>query len=91
MVEYPNSFIVTLLLHQQFVAEGARDKKALHKRQTGPASAQSPGEPDGTERPDWNVQLFRHTSKISRQVLRFFKHSFLSPASSPPYQAKLRP
>ncbi len=71
--------LVTLLLHRQFGAEGARDHKALRKQEQRQRKA--PGVPDGTERPDWTVPLFRYTSKISRQVLRFFKHSFLSPAS----------
>ena len=37
------------------------------------------------------VPLFRYTSKISRQVLRFFKHCFLKPASPELYQSELRP
>ncbi len=30
-------------------------------------------DPDGTDRPDWTVPLFRYTAKVSRQVLRFLK------------------
>ncbi|WPL13531.1 transposase [Thiorhodovibrio litoralis] len=81
--------LVTLLLHRQFGAEGARDHKALRKQEQRQRKA--PSAPDGTERPDWTVPLFRYTSKISRQVLRFFKHSLLSPASPALYEAKLRP
>ncbi|WPL14169.1 hypothetical protein Thiosp_04002 [Thiorhodovibrio litoralis] len=72
--------------------EGARDHKALRKQEKQEhRQRKAPGAPDGTERPDWTVPLFRYTSKISRQVLRFFKHSFLSPPSPALYEAKLRP
>jgi hypothetical protein len=29
---------------------------------------------DGTDRPEGTAPLFRYTAKVSRQVLRFFKH-----------------
>jgi hypothetical protein len=35
----------------------------------------------GTDWPDWSTPLFRFTFKVSRQVLRFFKHCFHKPAS----------
>jgi hypothetical protein len=35
--------------------------------------------------------LFRYTAKVSRQVLRFFKHCFLKPASPALYERELRP
>ena len=46
---------------------------------------------DGTDRPDWTTPVFRYTSKVSRQVLRFFKHCFHKPASQALYEAQLRP
>lgn len=45
----------------------------------------------GTDRPDWTAPLYRYTSKISRQVLRFFKRCFLEPASPTLYDTQLRP
>jgi len=48
-------------------------------------------DPDGTDRPDWTVPLFRYTAKVSRQVLRFFKHCFLKPASPGLYERELGP
>ncbi|AGA92133.1 hypothetical protein Thimo_3470 [Thioflavicoccus mobilis 8321] len=41
--------------------------------------------------PTGRLSSFHHTSKISRQVLRFFKHSFLKPASPALYERQLRP
>jgi hypothetical protein len=48
-------------------------------------------ETDGTDRPDWSMPVFRYTSKVSRQVLRFFKHCFHKPASLALYDSQLRP
>ena len=48
-------------------------------------------QPDGTDRPDWTAPVFRYTSKVSRQVLRFFKHCFLKSASPALYERELRP
>ena len=39
----------------------------------------------------WSIPIFRYTSKVSRQVLRFFKHCFHKPASQVLYEAQLRP
>jgi hypothetical protein len=44
-----------------------------------------------TDRPDWTAPLFRDTAKVSRQVLRFFKHCFPKPASPALYERELRP
>lgn len=81
--------LIAILLHTTMGQHGVADEKALkkqHKRQTA-----KPDAPDGTDRPDWTVPLFRYTSKVSRQVLRFFKHCFLKPASPGLYQSELRP
>jgi hypothetical protein len=69
--------------------ETVSDEKALRKQDQRQRA--EPDAPDGTDRPDWAARLFRHTSKISRQVLRFFKHSFLKPASPALYERQLRP
>ncbi|MBK1733671.1 hypothetical protein, partial [Thiococcus pfennigii] len=72
--------------------ETVRDEKALRKQdQRQRAEPDGTDGTDGTDRPDWAARLFRHTSKISRQVLRFFKHSFLKPASPAHYGRYLRP
>jgi hypothetical protein len=81
--------LIAILLHTTMGQHGRADEKALkkqHKRQVA-----TPDAPDGTDRPDWTVPLFRYTSKVSRQVLRFFKHCFLKPASPGLYQSELRP
>jgi len=81
--------LIAILLHTTMGPHGRADEKALkkqHKRQTA-----KPDAPDGTDRPDWTVPLLRYTSKVSRQVLRFFKHCFLKPASPGLYQSELRP
>jgi len=44
-----------------------------------------------TDRPNWSTPVFRYASKVSCQVLRFFKHCFYKPASQALYEAQLRP
>ncbi len=46
---------------------------------------------DGTDRPDSSTPVFRYTSKVSCQVLRFFKHCFHKPASQALYERELQP
>jgi len=65
------------------------DEKALRKQDQRQRA--EPDAPDGTDRPDWAARLFRRTSKISRQVLRLFKRSFLKPASPALYERQVRP
>jgi hypothetical protein len=81
--------LVAMLLHTTFGPERCRDEKALRRQDR--RQAKSPELPDGTDRPDWTAPLFRYTSKVSRQVLRFFKHCFLKPASQALYERELRP
>ncbi len=80
------SILVALLLHQKMGQHGIEDEKALRKQDRRQAS-----ETDGTDRPDWSTPIFRYTSKVSRQVLRFFKHCFDKPASQALYDSQLRP
>jgi hypothetical protein len=83
------SILVAMALPTMLDDDDPQDTKALRKADKRQAKA--PEHPDSTDRPDWANALFRHTSKISRQVLRFFKHCFLEPASPELYQARLRP
>ena len=80
------SLLVAMLLHQKMGQHGIVDEKALRKQDRRQNSAT-----DGTDRPDWSTSVFRFTSKVSRQVLRFFKHCFHKPASQALYEAQLRP
>ena len=80
------SILVALLLHRQMGQHGIEDEKALRKQHRRQRSAT-----DGTDRPDWSTPIFRYTSKVSRQVLRFLKHCFHKPASQALYEAQLRP
>jgi hypothetical protein len=80
------SILVAMLLHRKMGAHGVADEKALRKQDRRQTS-----ETDGTDRPDWSMPVFRYTSKVSRQVLRFFKHCFHKPASLALYDSQLRP
>jgi hypothetical protein len=80
------SILVAMLLHRKMGQHGVEDEKALRKQDRRQTS-----ETDGTDRPDWSTPVFRYTSKVSRQVLRFFKHCFHKPASQALYEGQLRP
>jgi len=80
------SILVAMLLYRKMGQYGIEDEKALRKQDRRQTS-----EHDGTDRPDWSTPVFRYTSKVSRQVLRFFKHCFLKPASQTLYETELRP
>ena len=81
--------LVSLMLHRMLGADGVTDEKALRKQDKRQCAAPDAG--DGTDRPDWAAPIYRYTSKVSRQVLRFFKLCFLKPASPALYQRELRP
>jgi hypothetical protein len=83
------SILVAMMLATTLGGDGLTDTKAL--RRQARREAQQPDQPDGTDRPAWTVPLFRYTAKVSRQVLRFFKHCFLKPASPALYERELRP
>ena len=74
---------MALLLHRKMGQHGIEDEKALRKQDRRQTSAT-----DGTDRPDWSTPVFRYTSKVSRQVLRFFKHCFQKSASQALYEAR---
>ncbi|WP_313950210.1 transposase [Accumulibacter sp.] len=80
------SLSLAMLLHRKMGQRGIEDKKALRKQDRRQTS-----KTDGTDRPDWTTPIFRYTSKMSRQVLRFFKCCFHKPASQALYEAQLRP
>ena len=80
------SILVAMLLHRKMGRFGVEDEKALQKQDRRQTS-----KTDGTDRPDWSTPVFRYTSKVSRQVLRFFKHCFHKPASRALYDGQLRP
>lgn len=83
------SILVAMILANTLGSDGLTDTKAL--RRQARRQAKQPDQPDGTDRPDWTAPLFRYTAKVSRQVLRFFKHCFLKPASPALYERELRP
>ncbi len=83
------SLLVAILLHKHLGAAGAQDEKAWAKQEKRQKAKLE--DPDGTDRPDWTVPLFRYSAKVSRQVLRFFKHCFLKPASPGLYERELGP
>jgi hypothetical protein len=61
------SILVAMLLHCKIGQHGVEEEKALRKQDRRQTS-----ETDGTDRPDWSAPVFRYTSKVNRQVLRFF-------------------
>jgi hypothetical protein len=83
------SMLAAMALPAMLNEDDPRDEKALRKADK--RQALEPNHPNATDRPDWAAKAFRYTSKISRQVLRFFKYCFLSPASPALYEAQLRP
>lgn len=83
------SLLLALLVHRVLGPGGETDEKALAKQDRRQCA--STDDTDGTDRPDWTTPLFRYTSKVSRQVLRFFKHCFHKKASQRLYNAQLRP
>lgn len=83
------SILVAMMLAHTLGEEGLTDTKAICRQAR--RQAKHPDQPDGTDRPDWTTPLFRYTAKVSRQVLRFFKHCFLKPASPALYERELRP
>ena len=80
---------MAILLHTRLGAAGAHDEKAWAKQEKRQQAKLE--DPEGTDRPDWTVPLFRDTAKVSRQVLRFFKLCFLKTASPGLYERELEP
>jgi len=83
------SILIALCLHRVFGDEPPQDEKALRKQDKRQAAGSR--EDDGTDRPNWTKPLYRFTTKISRQVLRFFQCCFDKIASPGLYQRQLRP
>jgi hypothetical protein len=84
-----SSLVVAILLHTRLGAAGAQDAKALVKQDKRQQAKLD--DPDGTDRPDWTVPLFRYAAQVSRQVLRFYKSCFLNTASPGLYERELGP
>ena len=83
------SILIAMLFHQVLGGSSPSDEKALRKhdkRQTACYRG-----PDGTDSPNWAAPLYRFTTKISRQMLRFFQSCFDRIASTELYQRQLRP
>jgi hypothetical protein len=83
------SILIALRLHQTFDDAPPHDDKALRKQDKRQAARYR--DLDGTDRPDWTAPLYRFTTKLSRQVLRFFQNCFDRIASPALYQRQLRP
>lgn len=83
------SILITLCLHQVFDGEPPNHEKSLRKQEKRQAAGFH--DTDGTDRPRWTEPLYRYTTKISRQVLRFFQNCFDKIASPGLYQSQLRP
>lgn len=87
MLCHVTSFLLAPLAHRRMGPHALKDEKALGKHDRRQASKTV-----GADRPDWTTPVFRYTSTVSRQVLRFFfNHCFHRPASLAVYEAQLRP
>ncbi|MFZ1537035.1 MAG: hypothetical protein WAT23_06605, partial [Chromatiaceae bacterium] len=81
--------LMAIFLHTRLGAAGAQEAKAWAKQEQRQQAKLD--HPDGTDRPDWTVPLFRYTAKVSRQVLRFFKLCFLKTGPPGLYVRELGP
>jgi len=80
------SLLVAMLLQEKAGLWNMGDEKALRKQERRhQESAHRDGEPM------WFTLVYHSTSKVSRQVLRFFKHCFLKRASQTLYECQLKP
>jgi len=78
--------LVAMLLYEKTQPWGIGDEKALKKQAK---RHQESAHRDGA--PVWFTKVYRYTSKISRQVLLFFKDCFLKEPSQELYYAELKP
>jgi len=83
------SILIAMHLHQVFDNELPRDEKALRKHDKRQTARDQ--DPHGTDRRNWTAPLYRFTTKLRRQVLRFFQNCFDKTASPDLYQCQLRP
>ena len=67
------STLIALWLHQVFDDAPPYDEKALRKQDKRQVADYR--DPDGTDRPCWKTPLYRVTTKLTRQGLRFFQNS----------------
>ncbi len=82
--------LITQLLLALFLAKhqcgGDADRKSLAKQE-----ARQTGTDGGTDRPQWTEKFYRHTSRLSRQILRFFAYCYDKHASPQLYERQLWP
>lgn len=80
------SILVAMLIHTKTGKDGTVDEKSIEKQLKRQGSLT-----DGTDRPDWSLSVFRFTTKISRQVLRFLNQCLFKISSPRLYKTQLRP
>lgn len=80
------SILLAMLTYTKTGKDGTVDEKSIDKQQRRQSSTT-----DGTDRPDWTSPVFRFTTKISRQVLRFFQQCLFKISSPRLYRTQLRP
>ena len=80
--------VITQLLLALFLTKyDCEDDKESREKQ----EARQAGKDGGTDRPQWTEAIYRHTSCLSRQVLRFFEFCYGKTASPQLYERQLRP
>lgn len=86
MLAVITSILLAMFIHDKAGQFGIEDEKSLRKQQQRQSRIK-----DGTDRPAWTIDLFRHCSKVSRQVIRFFKFNWRKIASPTLYDRQLWP
>ena len=80
------SILIAMFVYNKTGKDGTVDEKSIDKQLQRQDSVT-----DGTDRPDWSLSVFRFTTKISRQVLRFLKQCLFKISSPWLYKTQLRP
>ena len=80
------SLLMALFLHEKMGKNDIRDEKALRKQVLRQST-----DYDSTDRPLWTLSVYRYTSKVSKQVVRFLKYNFSKTASQILYDKQLKP
>ena len=87
------SILVALFMNEKQQTWGVHDEKSLAKKDKKFADSITEEEREGSEKPTkpWYLIYYRNVSKVSRQVLRFFKSCLLKRASEHLYERQLKP
>lgn len=80
------SILVAVLIQNKAGKFGVEDEKSLHKQLQRHDQIS-----DTTDRPDWSIPMFRHITKLTRQVIRFLRFNLHKTTSHKLYESQLWP